>query len=85
MKTILTIAVSAAALVIAAVANAFALDLANLLCIGVASGIAGMFASDYSSSPTYNLEPAKLVTSRKKTSDAGVEFATMATFHSMIG
>ena len=85
MKTITIIAASAAALTIAAAANAFSLNLVNILCIAVASGVAGIFASDYSSSPTYNLEPAKDAVSRKKTSDAGVEFATFASFDSMIG
>jgi hypothetical protein len=81
MKTITTIA---AALTLAA-AHALSLDLVNVLGFGVAAGIAGMFVSDYSSSPTYNLEAARVVVNRAKASDAGAEFATIASFDSMIG
>jgi len=87
MKTLLLITSTAAALAIAAAANSFALDLPTMLGIAVSSAIVGMFASDYSTVPTYNLEPAKAAAPKKqaRTSDAGVEFATYATFNSMIG
>jgi hypothetical protein len=87
MKTLITISSTAVALTIAAAANSFALDLPTLLAITVSSGIVGMFAADYSKTPTYNLDTAKAAVARKqaRTSDAGVEFATFATFNSMIG
>jgi hypothetical protein len=80
MKTLITISSTAAALVAAASAGSFALDLPTLVAIAVSSGIVGMFAADYSKPVTYNLEPAKAPAARKqaRTCDAGVEFASYA-------
>jgi hypothetical protein len=84
MKTLPVIASSAAALLAIAVIGGYALDGIVLFSIGAASVIVGMFASDYSQVPTYNLVPAKPVIQSRQ-ARAGVEFATMATFDSMIG
>jgi len=86
MKTIVTILSSAAALCAAVAFSGFALDGVALFSIGASSVIAGIFASDYSRVPTYHLAPAparKGIRTRRR--DAGIEFATMATFNSMVG
>lgn len=86
MKTIVTILSSSAALAAATVVSGFSLDGAALFSIGAASVIVSMFAADYGRVPTYNLAPEPV---RQKAparrSDAGVEFATMASFDSMVG
>jgi hypothetical protein len=86
MKTIVTLLCSAAVLAALTVVSGFALDGAVLFSIGAASAVVAMFASDYSRVPTYDLEPAPVrQKAQARRSDPGVEFATMATFNSMIG
>jgi hypothetical protein len=86
MKTLAIVLCSAAVLSIATAVSGFALDGVALFAIGAASVFVGMFASDYSRVPTYNLAP---VPARRKVaarrSEAGVEFATIASFDSMVG
>ncbi len=86
MKTMTTILISLTALCAAVRLSGFALDGVTLFTIGAAAVFAGMFAGDYSRVPTYNLAPAKAPARQKKAraSDVGVEFATMATYHSMM-
>jgi hypothetical protein len=88
MKTIIIALASAAVLSAAVLATGFALDGAAVFAILVASAVGGMFASDYSRVPTYNLEPvpAKVkAKARARSTAAGIEFATMATFNSTVG
>jgi hypothetical protein len=86
MKTLAIVLCSAAVLCVATAVSGFALDGVALLAIGAASVFVAMFASDYSRVPTYNLAP---VPARRKVaarrSEAGVEFATIASFNSMVG
>ena len=88
MKTIIIALSSAAVLSAAVLVTGFALDGAALFSILIASAIVGMFASDYSRVPTYNLEPAPAKVKAKakvRSTVAGAEFATMATFNSTVG
>ena len=88
MKSITTILSTIAVLAAAIAASGFAFDAAVVISICFAAGIAGMLVSDYSRVPTYNLEtvrtPAR-AEKRTRPAKAGVEFATFATFHTMVG
>jgi hypothetical protein len=76
MKTIVIVLSSAAALSAAVLVAGFALDGAAVFSILVASVVVGMFASDYSRTPTYHLAPARRK-AKVQSASAGTEFATM--------
>jgi hypothetical protein len=85
MKTLITILSTAAFLTVAITASGFELDAPSILAIAFASGFAGMFAGDYKSAPRYDLVQEKteaLKDQRKLKREAGVEFATFASFNS---
>jgi hypothetical protein len=82
MKTILA---TASVLTLAVVTGGFALDASVVLAIGFAAGIAGIFARDYNRTPRYNLDPVKAPQAARRQVERGVEFATFATFHTMVG
>jgi hypothetical protein len=89
MKTIATILATAAALTLAIAASGFDFDLMVVVSIAFASGIAGLAVSDYSRAARCNLAsataPEVQPSRRVRRSEAGVEFATLATFNTMVG
>ena len=88
MKTSAIVLATAAALTAAIAVSGFDIDAPVLLSIAFASGFVGMFASDYSRVPDCYAEPVKSPAVKAKLarrSDAGVEFATYATFSTMVG
>ena len=87
MKSIITILATAAVLTVAIAASGFAFDGAVILSIAAAASLVGMFVSDYSRIPNYNLETEQALARTRKHSrhaEAGVEFATFATFNTMV-
>ena len=88
MKTLITILATAAGLATAIALSGFAFDAAVVVSICFAAGIAGVFTSDYSRTTSYHLEAAKAPArafKRARPARADVEFATFATFHTMVG
>jgi len=88
MKTIVASLATAAALSIAISASGFEIDAAVVVTIAFAAGIAGLFVRDYTGPSRIILDaaPAPVRNARRiGRPDAGVEFASMATFHTMVG
>ncbi len=93
MKSIITLLSTAAVLAAVVVTSGFALDAAVVIAIGAAAGLASLFVRDYSRAPRYDLDApqatAPQATARQgrrvRRSEAGVEFATFATFNTTIG
>jgi hypothetical protein len=88
MKSIVTVLATAAALTAAIAANGADFSAPIVLSIAFAAGFAGMFASDYRRIPDCYAEPVKspaVPAARVRRSEAGAEFATLATFNTMIG
>jgi hypothetical protein len=86
MKTLITILSTAALQIVAIAASGFEFDAPSILAIAFSSGFAGMFAADYKSAPRYDLaqKKAKAVKDQRNVKpEAGVEFATFASFDSM--
>lgn len=87
MKSLATILSTAAVLAVVVATAGFTLDVAVLLSIGAASCLVGMFVRDYSHVPRYDLDAAKAPARDRKRArpvEAGVEFATFASFNSTI-
>lgn len=88
MKTIIIVLSSAVVQSAAVIASGSGFDIAVALAIGFAACFTGMFASDCKSLPAYDRVPAKAAAVQvraSRQSEAGVEFATFATFNSMVG
>ncbi len=88
MKSIITVLATAAALTAVIAANGSDFAAPVVLSIAFVAGFAGMFASDYSRAPSCYAEPVKspaVQAARVRRSESEVEFATFATFSTMIG
>jgi hypothetical protein len=86
MKTLVTVLSAAALLTVAIALSGFEFDAPSILAIAFSSGFAGMFASEYRSAPRYDLVRTKTEVRKDERSlkpEAGVEFATFASFNSM--
>ena len=84
MKSLIASVSSATLLTAAIIANGFAVDAVSGFSILFASGITGMFVSNYRRVPRCNLERTTGAPARRPV-QTGVEFATFATCHTMLG
>ena len=88
MKSIVTLLSTASVLSIAIAASGFDFDAAVIVSIAFASAIAALFVNDYSRAGRYSLDVSKAPARDAKKSrrvEAGTEFATLATFNTMVG
>ena len=88
MKTLVTLLATAAALTVAIAASGFDFDATVVVSIAFVSVIAALFVNDYGRATRYNLDAAKTpvrVAKKARRVEAGTEFATLATFNTMVG